>query len=57
MKRLVISFVDQDTIDIGGVKEYEVDSGVLWVLFEDGCSVTRKIYPLQQILEITEYEE
>ena len=43
MKRLVISFVDQDTIDIGGVKEYEVDSGVLWVLFEDGsCRIRGK---------------
>ena len=57
MKRLMVSFVDHDTIDIGGVKEYEVDSGVLWVLFEDGRSMTRKIYPLQQILEITECEE
>ena len=57
MKRLVIVFVDQDRIDIGGVKEYKVDSGVLWVLFEGMCFKTRKIYPLQQIVEITEYVE
>lgn len=57
MKRLMVSFVDQDTIDIGGIKEYEVDSGVLWVLFEDGRSMTRKIFPLHNITEITEYEE
>ena len=57
MKRLMVSFADHDTIDIGGIKEYEVDSGVLWVLFEDGRSMTRKIFPLHNITEITEYEE
>ena len=57
MNRLVISFVDQDTIDFGGVRDYEIVDGVLWLLFEDGCPMTRKIIPLQQIVEITEYAE
>lgn len=57
MKRLIVSLVGHDTIDIGGVKKYEVDDGILWVLFGDECCMTRKIFPLQQIVEITEYEE
>ena len=57
MKRLVITITDGETLDCRGIKDYGVEGGVIGIWYGADNTLTRKIFPLHNILEITEYTE